>query len=99
MKPRMKHAKKLSTLAVILATSLTLAACSSSDDDDDAGVKGSGGVRPARPLPATGAGGLLRRDGSLASCVEASSVLRHGGSGNATGGKTSSCDEQQPLRG
>ena len=37
MKPRMKHAKKLSTLAVVFATSLTLAACSSSDDDDDAG--------------------------------------------------------------
>lgn len=36
MKPRMKHAKKLSTLAVVFATSLTLAACSSSDDDDDA---------------------------------------------------------------
>ncbi|CAM9717441.1 unnamed protein product, partial [Ectocarpus sp. 12 AP-2014] len=58
------------------------------DDDDDAGVKGSGaggsGVRPARPVPATGAGGLLRRDGSLASCDEAS-VLRHCGSGNATG--------------
>ncbi|CAM9849141.1 unnamed protein product, partial [Ectocarpus fasciculatus] len=54
---------------------------SNDDDDDNAGAKRSGGgsVRPARPPPATGAGGLLRRDGSLASCDEASSVLRHRG--------------------
>ncbi len=35
MKPRMKQVKKISTLAVVFAASLTLAACSSSDDDDE----------------------------------------------------------------